>query len=127
MFTIGVRSAYEAAHFLRQYAGDCARMHGHRYEVEAVLAFDGVDETGLAYDFMDADRHLGAIVAAMDHRNLNELDAFQGVETTAENQARHIYRELKSRLGEVGKNLQHVRVWETARHWAQYSESASPT
>jgi 6-pyruvoyltetrahydropterin/6-carboxytetrahydropterin synthase len=126
MFTIGVRASYEAAHFLRNYEGVCARMHGHRYEVEAVLAFHEVDDSGLAYDFTDADRHLGEIAAELDHRNLNELDAFRDVETTAENQARHIYRELERRLGPVGANLQHVRVWETARHWAQYSGRPVP-
>jgi 6-pyruvoyltetrahydropterin/6-carboxytetrahydropterin synthase len=124
MFTIGVRSGYEAAHFLRNYSGDCARLHGHRYEVEATLAFEAVDEDGLAYDFVDFDRHLAAITAALDHRNLNELEAFREIETTAENQARYIYFELKSRLGPVGAHLQYVRVWETSRHWAQFSEQA---
>jgi 6-pyruvoyltetrahydropterin/6-carboxytetrahydropterin synthase len=101
-------------------------MHGHRYEVEAVLSFEEVDETGFAYDFTDADRHLDEISKALDHQNLNELDAFRGIETTAENQARYIYRELKGRLGDVGENLLYVRLWETARHWAQYSERPVP-
>jgi 6-pyruvoyltetrahydropterin/6-carboxytetrahydropterin synthase len=122
MFTIGIRSHYEAAHFLRNYEGACSRMHGHRYEVEAVMTFDALDDAGLAYDFMDADAHLRAITGALDHQNLNELAPFQELETSAENQARYIYRELKQRLGEHGRHLASVRVWETPHHWAQYSE-----
>jgi len=122
MFRIGIRAEYEAAHFLRAYQGACSRMHGHRYEVEAVLAFSDVDEGGLAYDFVDADTHLQAITGALDHQNLNELPAFRDVETTAENQARHIFEELRARLGEHGESLASVRIWETARHWAEYSK-----
>jgi 6-pyruvoyltetrahydropterin/6-carboxytetrahydropterin synthase len=126
MFTIGVRSSYEAAHFLRNYAGDCARLHGHRYEVEAVLSLPELDDGGLAYDFVEFDRHLEAVTRSLDHQNLNDLEAFSQVETTAENQARYIYFELKSRLGGVGDHLHRVRVWETARHWAEFSELDGP-
>lgn len=122
MFTIGIRSHYEAAHFLRNYEGDCSRMHGHRYEVEAVMTFEALDGAGIAYDFMEADAHLRAITGALDHQNLNELDAFRGVETSAENQARYVYQELKARLGPHAPHLAAVRVWETPHHWAQYSE-----
>jgi 6-pyruvoyltetrahydropterin/6-carboxytetrahydropterin synthase len=122
MFRIGIRAEYEAAHFLRTYEGPCSRMHGHRYEVEAVLRFESVDESGLAYDFMEADRHLAALVSELDHRNLNELDAFRELETTAENQARYLFRELRVRLGDYGPHLESVRLWETSRHWAEYSE-----
>lgn len=122
MYTIGVRSRYEAAHFLCDYPGPCARLHGHSYEVEAVLRFDGVGDSGITYDFMQADAHLRAITDSLDHTNLNELPAFLEVETTAENQARHIFRALKDRLGEHGRHLASIRVWEGPRHWVEYSE-----
>jgi 6-pyruvoyltetrahydropterin/6-carboxytetrahydropterin synthase len=122
MFTIGVRAHYEAAHFLRSYGGVCSQLHGHRYEVEAVLIFEHVDRAGIAYDFIEADAHLRSITGELDHRNLNDLQAFADVETSAENQARYIYEQLKERMGEWGRHLLHVRVWETPQHWAQYSE-----
>jgi 6-pyruvoyltetrahydropterin/6-carboxytetrahydropterin synthase len=119
MFTIGIRSHYEAAHFLRDYDGVCSRLHGHRYEVEAVLVFEQVGRAGIAYDFMDADAHLRSITGELDHRNLNEL--------SAENQARYIFEELRRRMGEFGRHLAHVRVWETPQHWAQYSRPVGVT
>jgi len=122
MFMIGVRSSYEAAHSLEKYEGPCGRVHGHSYEVEAVLAFPEIADTGMAYDFVDADAHLRAITDSLDHTNLNDLAAFQNVETTAENQARFIFDELKGRMGAHGRHLRSVRVWEGPRHWAEYSE-----
>lgn len=126
MFTIGIRSHYEAAHLLRDYEGPCARLHGHRYEVEAVLRFRELGQAGISYDFMEADAHLRAITAELDHQNLNDLPAFREVESSAENQARYIFEELKHRLGSYGEHLLHVRVWETPHHWAQYSEEGAP-
>ena len=122
MYIINVRSHYDAAHFIRDYNGKCERLHGHRYEVEVALGFEDLGPGGIAYDFADAKRHLREITESLDHQNLNDLPAFDGVETSAENQARYIYRTLKEKLGEVGGNLLYVRVWETPNQWAQYSE-----
>ncbi len=122
MYIINVRSHYDSAHFLRNYQGKCERLHGHRYEVEAAIAFESLGEGGMAYDFGDAKRHLRSITDELDHRNLNELPPFRESESSAENQARYIFEELRQRLGEVGENLLYVRVWETPNQWAQYSE-----
>jgi 6-pyruvoyltetrahydropterin/6-carboxytetrahydropterin synthase len=122
MYTICVRAHYDSAHFIRDYKGKCERLHGHRYEVEAALGFESVGAGGIAYDFTDAKRILREIADEMDHQNLNELPAFSGVETSAENQARYVFDTLKARLGEVRENLLYVRVWETPNQWAQYSE-----
>ncbi len=122
MFLINVKAHYDSAHFLRSYHGKCEKLHGHRYVVEAALAFDDVGEGGMAFDFTEAKRHLRAIADRLDHENLNELPPFDTIEPSAENQARHIYDELKARLGDVGAHLGYVRVWETPNQWAQYSE-----
>ncbi|MGI9190459.1 MAG: 6-pyruvoyl trahydropterin synthase family protein [Longimicrobiaceae bacterium] len=122
MYLLNVKAHYDAAHFLRSYRGKCEKLHGHRYVVEAALAFEELGEGGMAYDFGDAKRHLRAIAEQLDHENLNELDAFRERETSAENQARYVYDALKARLGAVADNLLWVRVWETPEQWAQYSE-----
>lgn len=122
MYIINVKSHYDAAHFIRDYNGKCERLHGHRYEVEMALAFEDLGPGGIAHDFTDAKRHLRSVTDELDHHNLNDLPAFAEIETSAENQARYIYEELKSRLGEVSANLLYVRVWETPNQWAQYSE-----
>ena len=124
MYIINVKWHYDAAHFLRSYHGKCERLHGHRYVVEAGLAFETLGEGGMAYDFSEAKRALRDVTDGMDHQNLNDLPAFQEVETSAENQAKHIYDALKGRLGAVADNLLYVKVWETPNQWARYSERA---
>jgi 6-pyruvoyltetrahydropterin/6-carboxytetrahydropterin synthase len=121
MFLLNVKAHYDAAHFLRNYRGKCEKLHGHRYVVEAGLAFDDVGPGGMAYDFGDAKRHLRAIADRLDHENINELEPFTTLEPSAENQARWIFEEMRGLLGDMADHLVYVRVWETPDQYAQYS------
>lgn len=122
MYIINVKGHYDAAHFLRDYHGKCENLHGHRYEVEVGMGFESLGAGGMAYDFGEAKKVLNALTDELDHQHLNDLPAFRDIETSAENQARYIYDEMKKRLGDVGENLLYARVWETPKQWAQYSE-----
>jgi 6-pyruvoyltetrahydropterin/6-carboxytetrahydropterin synthase len=123
MYTVSVQAHYDAAHFLRNYKGKCERLHGHRYIVEVALQTEGLNEAGIAFDFVDLKRHLRELADGLDHYNLNDLPAFQDKETSAENQARYFYDELKERLPkELAGGLLYARVWETPTQWAMYSE-----
>jgi 6-pyruvoyltetrahydropterin/6-carboxytetrahydropterin synthase len=122
MYIISVRSHYDSAHFLREYKGKCERLHGHRYEVEAAFAFEDLGPGGMAYDFTDAKASLREITEELDHQNLNDLPPFRERESSAENQARYIFEELRRRLGDMAGSVLYVRVWETPNQWAQYSE-----
>ena len=121
MFLLNVKAHYDAAHFLRNYRGKCEKLHGHRYVVEAGLAFDDVGEGGMAFDFTDAKRILRDIAGHLDHENINDLPPFTEIEPSAENQARWIFGEMRTRLGGLGEHLAYIRVWETPNQYAQYS------
>jgi 6-pyruvoyltetrahydropterin/6-carboxytetrahydropterin synthase len=121
MYTVSVQAHYDAAHFLEKYKGKCERLHGHRYVVEAALQTADLNEAGIAFDFVDLKRELRDLAEKLDHVNLNDLPEFQGVETSAENQARWFYDELRKRLpGALADGLLYARVWETPTQWAQY-------
>ena len=123
MYLVSVQAHYDSAHFLRNYHGKCERLHGHRYVVELALAKDELDESGIAFDFVDVKRELRALADALDHNNLNDLEPFKDVEPSAENQARYFFGELKRKLPpEMRDAVVYVRVWETPTQWAQYSE-----
>ena len=122
MYIINVKWHYDSAHFLRNYHGKCENLHGHRYVVEAGWSFEQLGEGGMAYDFGEAKRALRAVTDELDHHNINDLPAFQDVETSAENQARYIFDELKKRASAFPEHLLYVKVWETPNQWAQYSE-----
>ncbi len=126
MYTVSVQAHYDSAHFLENYKGKCERLHGHRYVVEAALQTDRLNEAGIAFDFVDLKRHLRELADGLDHQLLNELPQFASVETSAENQARYFFDELKKRLPEdLAEGLLYARVWETPTQWAQYGPAAA--
>ncbi len=121
MYTVSVQAHYDAAHFLRNYKGKCERLHGHRYVVEVAFQTTELNESGIAFDFVDLKRSLRELADGLDHQNLNDLPEFKEVETSAENQARYFYEELRKRLpAELADGLLYARVWETPTQWAQY-------
>lgn len=121
VYTVSAQAHYDAAHFLRNYQGKCAKLHGHRYTVEAVIQLEQLDESGIAFDFADLKSVLRELADGLDHENLNELPQFQGVETSAENQARWFFEELRTRLPEPARSgLLYARIWESPTQWAQY-------
>ena len=120
-FTVSAQAHYDAAHFLRHYQGKCAKLHGHRYVVEAAVQLTELDESGIAFDFADLKAALKSLADGLDHENLNELPQFQDVETSAENQARYFFEHLQQRLPEpAASGLVYARVWESPTQWAQY-------
>ncbi|MDP2955707.1 MAG: 6-carboxytetrahydropterin synthase QueD [Longimicrobiales bacterium] len=127
VYTVSVQAHYDSAHFLVKYKGKCERLHGHRYVVEAAVQAAALNEAGIAFDFVDLKRELRGLADHLDHRLLNDLPEFNGVETSAENQARWFWEELKRRLPAAqAEGLVYTRVWETPTQWAQYGPSDGP-
>ena len=121
MYVVSAQAHYDAAHFLVNYEGKCRHLHGHRYVVEAAVAAENLNEAGIAFDFVDLKRELRELADALDHTCLNDLPAFQGVETSAENQAKYFFDELSKRLPpELARGLMYCRIWETPTQWALY-------
>jgi 6-pyruvoyltetrahydropterin/6-carboxytetrahydropterin synthase len=125
MYTVSVQAHYDAAHFLRNYEGKCRRLHGHRYVVEVALQTRELDDSGMAFDFVDLKRELKELANRLDHQNLNEIPPFTEIESTAENQARYFFDELRHRLPEdLRDGLLYARVSESPGQWAQYGPSS---
>ena len=75
----------------------------------------------MACDFGDLKGHLRQLAERFDHQNLNEVPPFTEIESTAENQARYFFEELKERLPpELAGGLLYARVSESPGQWAQY-------
>jgi 6-pyruvoyltetrahydropterin/6-carboxytetrahydropterin synthase len=114
MYIIRVKQHFDAAHYLRGYDGDCARLHGHRWEVELVLKYEKLDDMGMAVDFKTIKQALRDILP--DHKCLNEVYTFN---PTAEHLARYLYEELKL---EFDCHLQKVNIWESPGCYVEYHE-----
>ena len=121
-YTLKVLVDFAAAHSLRDYPGDCARLHGHNWKVEVEVEARELDALGMGVDFKTIRRAAREVTDALDHRYLNELPAFETLNPTAENIAAHLFRELAARLNDERVRVSAVTVWETERACVRYSE-----
>ena len=120
MYEVSVQEHFDAAHYLRNYRGKCENLHGHRFKVVANVKFNKLDENGLAYDFIELKRHLGAVLEKYDHTCLNDVPPFNKINATSENVAATIYKRLQLKLGRQIK-LVSIEVWESPQTHVTYS------
>lgn len=111
MFEVTVRDHIASAHQLHGYDGPCKDMHGHTWHVEAVVLGAQLDQVGLLTDFKILKKTLKDVLSPLDHVVFNNIPAFQGINPSTENLARHIYRALKPKV--LPLQLKHVQVWES--------------
>lgn len=103
--------SFDAAHFLPNYEGKCANLHGHRWTVEVGVE-DFVDPaTGMVVDFNWIKAFLQSVADQLDHQTLNDFIA----NPTAENIAKQVAWEWNQEPWNRGgcAELRYVKVWET--------------
>ena len=120
LYSLTVRSSFSAAHLLRGYEGNCERLHGHNWLVEATVESEAVDSRGMALDFRELKRVLHDVLVRLDHKHLNEIPPFDMENPSSENIARHIYGEMEGKI-EAPARLARVTVWESDDARAEYS------
>jgi 6-pyruvoyltetrahydropterin/6-carboxytetrahydropterin synthase len=120
MYAVIVEERFSAAHFLPDYEGECARLHGHNFTVRIYLKKERLDSFGMAVDFREAKRRLKEVLSGLDHRNLNELSVFAKTHPTSENIASYLFTSLKRVLSGLYK----VSVSEQEGVWAEYTEDS---
>lgn len=118
MYEITIEDTFDSAHCLRDYEGNCQRLHGHTYRAKVSFRFASLDQSGMAVDFRKAKRMLKAATEYMDHRYMNELPEFSDQNPTAENIARVIYERIKLECPQIHS----VTIWETPTSCATYFE-----
>ena len=118
MFRVRIKTHFSSAHNLREYQGNCERLHGHNWHVEAYLKSETLNNLGMVEDFKDFKKHLKVIIDSLDHVYINEIEYFKTVNPTSENLAKYIYDKLAEHYGD---KVDKVIVWETANASAEYS------
>ena len=121
MYELTVEGEFSAAHLMRDYDGECARMHGHNYRVLLAVEGEELDECGMLVDFTELKREFEKILEELDHRNLNELPPFDEINPSSENIARYIFQRTQEAL-EEGMAVSAVTIYESPRSSATYRE-----
>ncbi len=122
VFEIYVKTHFSAAHRLRGYEGDCARVHGHNWMVEAFVRCSELDELGIGIDFRDIKAAVKEVLVGLDHCDLNDLPHFTEQNPTSENIARFLYKELSAKLNTRCVRISRIKVSETPGAGAFYWE-----
>lgn len=119
MFELSVETDFSAAHNLREYKGQCEKLHGHNWKVQIILKAEKLDTLGMVIDFREAKSIIGEIINTFDHVYLNELPDFKVLNPTTENLSKAIYDKLESSLP-AGVNVDRVTTWESEGCGATY-------
>ena len=96
-----IKTDFDAAHFLEDYEGKCATIHGHRWVVEVFLEVP--ENEDLIIDFGNAKEIINKHLP--DHCFLNDVYDFN---PTAENIAKHLKNKLEKELP-----ITKIIVWES--------------
>lgn len=108
MYSLIVKESFDAAHFLKDYKGKCAKIHGHTWYVEVEIQGEKLDKTGMLIDFGEIKKKIREILP--DHEFLNEVIP---INPTAENLSKHFFNEFEKEFSEKGIKIKSVTVWES--------------
>ena len=122
MFVLKIVTDFASAHSLRDYPGDCARLHGHNWQVEVSVCSQVLDDSGIAIDFREIKKQTKLVVKRLDHQYLNEVKPFDVLNPTAENIAKYFFDEIALLITNKDVKVKEVMIWETPRSAVTYSE-----
>ena len=100
MYSVTVRDHVMIAHsFTGQVFGPAQRLHGATYVVDVELKRSALDADGIVADIGRAAEALRVVLADLNYRNLDELPAFAGRNTTTEFLARVVFDGVVAAIG----------------------------
>jgi len=127
MYSVTVRDHVMIAHsFKGQVFGPAQRLHGATYVVDVELMRPELDSDGIVVDIGRAAEVLRLVLADLNYRNLDEIPAFAGRNTTTEFLARVVFDGLVAAIprGELGPGaaaIERIRVTLHESHIASAS------
>jgi 6-pyruvoyl-tetrahydropterin synthase len=127
MYSVTVRDHVMIAHsFTGQVFGPAQRLHGATYVVDVEFKRPTLDADGIVVDIGRASDALRQLLADFNYRNLDEVPAFAGRNTTTEFLARVVFDRLVAAIqrGELGPGagaIETIRVTLHESHVASAS------
>ena len=131
MYSLTVRDHMMIAHSFRgEIFGPAQALHGATYVVDVTFERPQLDSDDLIVDIGLAATALKDVLAEFNMKNLDDLEAFQGRNTTTEFMARQVFDRMAAaiaggRLGGTGEGLTGLKVTLGESHtaWASYHGS----
>ncbi len=122
MYELKVITDFAAAHQLRNFRGQCEKLHGHNWRIEVILSGDRLNQAGLLMDFKDVKTAANKILEDLDHSYLNDLPQFKNENPSSENIAAYLFKRLSGELNTSHLKVTKVTAWESDSACASYAE-----
>jgi 6-pyruvoyltetrahydropterin/6-carboxytetrahydropterin synthase len=122
IYELYIETHFSAAHALKGYQGDCARLHGHNWIIRVYVRCRKLDDIGIGIDFRIVKDHVKNVLRELDHAHINDLPQFREVNPTSENIATYLYRELGKRINTGSIEVSKIKVSETPNAGVFYWE-----
>jgi|SRR5581483_11847353 len=125
MFAVEVRDHIMIAHsFKGELFGPAQALHGATFIVDVAVFAETLDANGVVVDIGRATEELSLILSPLKYRNLDEVAAFKGANTTTEFLTHYIFERFADaaragELGRAGKELKTIRVTISESHVAR--------
>jgi 6-pyruvoyltetrahydropterin/6-carboxytetrahydropterin synthase len=121
MYEVTIQKTFSAAHLLKEIGGKCEELHGHNFRVEVSAAAETLNGEGLLIDFRLLKRWTDEVLADLDHKYLNELECFKGINPSSERIARFLFERIVDKARQANVSLTRVTVWESDNARVSYS------
>jgi 6-pyruvoyltetrahydropterin/6-carboxytetrahydropterin synthase len=113
MYEVTIRKSISAAHALKDIGGQCEDLHGHNFIVEVSVAGDRLNREDLLIDFRVLKGWINGVFAEVDHKYLNELECFQGINPSSERLAKLIHDSIAPHASALNLRVSRITVWES--------------
>ncbi len=120
MYEVTIRKTFSAAHILKEIGGKCEEMHGHNFTVEVTVAGPSLNSEDLLIDFRVLKGWTNEVLEEMDHKYLNDVECFKGMNPSSEQVARYIYNRLAEKAASLKLTLAQITVWESENARVSY-------
>lgn len=129
MYKVRVRDRMMIAHsFKGEVFGPAQALHGATFVVDVAFCRKAVNEDNIVVDIGRAIDQLKTILAELNYKNLDDIEAFTGQNTTTEFLARHVFEQMKAAIaaGKLGPGSEaldglEVELAESDVAWASYA------
>jgi 6-pyruvoyl-tetrahydropterin synthase len=120
LFEVAYETTFCATHVLTDGGRPIEPQHGHDWRVEVVAGGETLDAIGVVVDFEHLKRAVAEVAARFHYGDITTHPDFTGQSPSAEAVARYFFEAVRRRLGEEGRHLKRVRVWEAPGCSAAY-------
>jgi 6-pyruvoyl-tetrahydropterin synthase len=131
MYSVGVRDHIMIAHSFRgEVFGPAQRLHGATFVIDCEFRSEKLTKDNIVVDIGRTSTELKAVCHELSYQNLDDLEMFEGSNTTTEFLARHVFDRMSAaardgRLGPGSEGIAAIKVtlWESHIAWAAFEDT----